>query len=305
MDTRFPHRRGGVPCSAIRVAVLSPVFPTGVGVYRMSSAFGRWRSVFPTGVGVYRIARLYGNTASRFPHRRGGVPNMPTGRTRCTWFSPQAWGCTEYADWPDPVYVVFPTGVGVYRSLANMLRSRCRFPHRRGGVPDGTRIVWLPRTFSPQAWGCTAALPALVPPLSVFPTGVGVYRPSFSAPCAGWAFSPQAWGCTGERERIIVRNVVFPTGVGVYRHIMHSLPARTSFPHRRGGVPTTTCFRTTGTSFSPQAWGCTGPSRKAGTGQRAFSPQAWGCTGFNPKRIGHGYTVFPTGVGVYRLFSGR
>ena len=33
-------------------------------------------AVFPTGVGVYRISRLSSTSKRRFPHRRGGVPNI-------------------------------------------------------------------------------------------------------------------------------------------------------------------------------------------------------------------------------------
>jgi len=51
-----------------------------------------------------------------FPHRRGGVP-LALDVTVPVWlFSPQAWGCTVAKVNGGKRWVVFPTGVGVYRS---------------------------------------------------------------------------------------------------------------------------------------------------------------------------------------------
>jgi len=74
------------------------------------------------------------------------------------------------------MYVVFPTGVGVYRVRRAHSIIKTRFPHRRGGVPYPNRPKARLRAFSPQAWGCTAKRAVAVTGHAVFPTGVGVYR---------------------------------------------------------------------------------------------------------------------------------
>ncbi len=74
MVTEFSPQAWGCTASANRARTLPLVFPTGVGVYRVSGnmVWDRWR----------------------FPHRRGGVPFCVITPVDGAPFSPQAWGCT-------------------------------------------------------------------------------------------------------------------------------------------------------------------------------------------------------------------
>ncbi len=156
-------------------------------------------SVFPTGVGVYRYASKYSFCRSCFPHRRGGVPE----------FDPQF----------EVLAIVFPTGVGVYRFRKKRGEYKWRFPHRRGGVPRLTT--------------------RLIARAVVFPTGVGVYRVPCQIPSIPIAFSPQAWGCTVVSQiggRLWRAFSPQAWGCTVLMPIFYRV--NFSFPHRRGGVPT-------------------------------------------------------------------
>ena len=52
-------------------------------------------NVFPTGVGVYRVSFPQLPSKVCFPHRRGGVPILTILKYVARVFSPQAWGCTD------------------------------------------------------------------------------------------------------------------------------------------------------------------------------------------------------------------
>ena len=73
---------------------------------------------------------------------------------------------------------------------------------------------------------------------------------------------------------------------------------RISFPHRRGGGPTSSSRTSSMSQFSPQAWGWTAKIARS-PALPTFSPQAWGWTAGLP-RLEYGDKVFPTGVGVDR-----
>ena len=56
-DPGIPHRRGGEPLQEYRWYPENNVFPTGVGVNRLTTTGDAGRlCVFPTGVGVNRMA---------------------------------------------------------------------------------------------------------------------------------------------------------------------------------------------------------------------------------------------------------
>src|SRR5579871_278273 len=76
-------------------------------------------AVFPTGVGVYRPCTTAITKSGRFPHRRGGVPIGTEEFFTNSLFSPQAWGCTEGDTQKARRSIVFPTGVGVYRTTTS------------------------------------------------------------------------------------------------------------------------------------------------------------------------------------------
>ena len=173
--------------------------------------------------------------------------------------SPQAWGWTD-TEAPEVLRRgVIPTGVGVDRDMKQTKAGTGRYLHRRGGgpglspvtsstsnvIPTGvgvdrvTPLAYGRETpLSPQAWGWTGKLRALVlmepryphrrggGPIMfssarhgeiVIPTGVGVDRDPAQSPGNAKALSPQAWGWTDLRL----------SGSHTSRR----------YPHRRGGGP--------------------------------------------------------------------
>jgi hypothetical protein len=96
-------------------------------------------------------------------------------------------------------------------------------------------------------------------------------------------FSPHAWGCTVvSGARASNPSLVFPTRVGVYRGALIQVLSEMSFPHTRGGVPG---IRTALTDF----W-VSFPHTRGGV------PLVIPVADIEPH-------VFPTRVGVYRMFS--
>ena len=166
-------------------------------MYRASVRGMTYGKVFPTGVGVYRVSTSPTSALDRFPHRRGGV--------------------TAILDTEVGQRAVFPTGVGVYRYRLDGNAIRRSFPHRRGGVPYKARTITVISSFSPQAWGCTGEALAHLASMPVFPTGVGVYRGTLQGTRKSRGFPHRRGGVPQYvRNRSIVY-IVFPTGVGVYR----------------------------------------------------------------------------------------
>ena len=131
--------------------------------------------------------------------------------------------------------------------------------------------------FSPRTWGCTWRFHGQVIEGSVFPTHVGVYRWSHrraiadrrfphargGVPGGGrtkrrlMTFSPRTWGCTFRVAQRPIGQWVFPTHVGVYLTRWWLPSSGSSFPHARGGVPTTQGTAPLQPKFSPRTWGCT------------------------------------------------
>ena len=136
---------------------------------------------------------------------------------------------------------VFPTHVGVYRVAQLREFGLPRFPHTRGGVPTGPNVAGDRSEFSPHTWGCTSKKWIKVSFDEVFPTHVGVYRPSPSWAMDGLRFPHTRGGVPVKANLVPVRSIVFPTHVGVY--LTHTAPPGASYP------------------FSPHTWGCTAQCR--------------------------------------------
>ena len=94
-----------------------------------------------------------------------------------TWFSPPAWGWSEFilpAFYPEEV---FPTRVGMVRAASF---PGCTpfwgFPHPRGDGPLTDGIPPPVMSFSPPAWGWSASATTELTQALVFPTRVGMVR---------------------------------------------------------------------------------------------------------------------------------
>ena len=152
-----------------------------------------------------------------FPHARGDVP---LDRNYISGF--------DY---------VFPTPVGMFRILKDLLRYSRRFPHARGDVPSTRDAAAMREAFSPRPWGCSARLLAKQERRGVFPTPVGMFLVethdvdelrSFphargdvptgaDTPSIHPAFSPRPWGCSETLKIKFSTSAVFPTPVGMFR----------------------------------------------------------------------------------------
>ncbi len=132
----FPHSRGDVPGTDHRQAKyrnFSPLAWGCSGGAPMSSPHGR---LFPTRVGMFRGPGLSPASPLSFPHSRGDVP--PFLRAFCggVVFSPLAWGCSAHSAAIRARCRLFPTRVGMFRSMFVTMNQPRPFPHSRGDVPN-------------------------------------------------------------------------------------------------------------------------------------------------------------------------
>ena len=117
----FPHSRGDVPGLTFYRRLLPRVFPTHVGMFRTT---GRDMPSPPS-----------------FPHSRGDVPSRRRNPVPGSTFSPLTWGCSDGEIIWEKEPSVFPTHVGMFRSMEQSGIRRLRFPHSRGDVPSMMCII--------------------------------------------------------------------------------------------------------------------------------------------------------------------
>ena len=134
MDASLPHVRGGV--SQCKPELISDVVssPRAWGCFPSPRWRGKCRGVFPTCVGVFLVPYKVCNRTPCLPHVRGGVSRRVYLSRGTGPSSPRAWGCfllERLLSFPSPV---FPTCVGVFRSV------EADFLHTKKS--------------SPRAWGC-------------------------------------------------------------------------------------------------------------------------------------------------------
>ena len=91
--------------------------------------------VFPTPVGMDRQYHQQGEELKRFPHTRGDGPPRISTQNLISRFSPHPWGWTAAQRFATRHAIVFPTPVGMDRSVNPKFRALIRFPHTRGDGP--------------------------------------------------------------------------------------------------------------------------------------------------------------------------
>jgi hypothetical protein len=107
--------------------------------------------------------------ANSFPHTRGDGPGDRGWVDIYGLFSPHAWGWTAASSIVATDGSVFPTRVGMDRSMIRLTaHSRC-FPHTRGDGPCISAMTPRSFAFSPHAWGWTGAQAQRVPLAPCFP----------------------------------------------------------------------------------------------------------------------------------------
>ena len=150
----LPHARGGVSDfpSAMCVHIWSSPRPWGC-------FFGRrpWphRSfVFPTPVGVFPTLQPWMLRFLGLPHARGGVSGLVKIEVGDVWSSPRPWGCFRRPGLGLPWPAVFPTPVGVFLAVWDVLVVAQGLPHARGGVSCHGHLCSGFAKSSPRPWGC-------------------------------------------------------------------------------------------------------------------------------------------------------
>ena len=155
---------------------------------------------------------------------------------------------------------------------------------------------------------------------SVFPTPVGMVRPSWTIHSRSIGF-PHARGDGPEEPGTTTRWVmVFPTPVGMVRADGRCGTHDERFPHARGDGPTQSDDEGRALAFSPRPWGWSisrgdvgvcasvfphargdGPQTGMTVANRIpFSPRPWGWSAGSRGRP-PGTRVFPTPVGMVRI----
>ena len=295
---RVPHGRGDGPPPSRLAELRRWCSPRAWGWTGQVSPDFSARIVFPTGVGMDRLACRPPPTRSGVPHGRGDGPRSPRASKSALRCSPRAWGWTDLTSGGMMTAAVFPTGVGMDRTLRNFPRPLSSVPHGRGDGPGGSPTTTPATRCSPRAWGWTVVIRSHNSEDLVFPTGVGMdRRPSTAATYPfrvphgrgdgpGCRFgkpvcqlcSPRAWGWTECHLAGPGKEHVFPTGVGMDRPTTPRTRTMAGVPHGRGD--------------GPNLW-------RVASRMRRCSPRAWGWTGFFPKTPSN-LVVFPTGVGMDR-----
>ncbi len=116
----FPHPRGDGPRRASRRQARARFSPPAWGWPDCPPAGARARLVFPTRVGMARLMSALVRAGKRFPHPRGDGPPASAPPTSSRWFSPPAWGWPVQGTGRRPPLLVFPTRVGMARSVREM-----------------------------------------------------------------------------------------------------------------------------------------------------------------------------------------
>ncbi len=172
----FPHPRGDGPRRMPMPNLSGRFSPPAWGWSELLHPRPDLLHVFPTRVGMVRRACSPHPPANRFPHPRGDGPLRRARDLTSTPFSPPAWGWSGSAFGSNVGSFVFPTRVGMVRSVFASTQSQRRFPHPRGDGPEENRDIQTEMLFSPPAWGWSAGAPDGGGHGWVFPTRVGMVR---------------------------------------------------------------------------------------------------------------------------------
>ncbi len=129
------------------------------------------------------------------PHARGGVSVKEVSGEIRGMSSPRTWGCFQTRCFYAPMYIVFPTHVGVF--LHSFITSMClrSLPHARGGVSRGGHGNARGSGSSPRTWGCFHIRVLCLRVLRRLPHargGVSRFRRNSGFSVGS---SPRTWGC--------------------------------------------------------------------------------------------------------------
>src|ERR1035438_7402945 len=253
----IPHPRGDGPIRQQREGARRLYSPPAWGWSELSMAWRYSRGVFPTRVGMVRFDSNEKAPDACIPHPRGDGPLSHRHGGKNKWYSPPAWGWSDFSPSASLCALVFPTRVGMVLHRPGRWRVRACIPHPRGDGPLTTIRVRARVEYSPPAWGWSGHRLGSACLSRVFPTRVGMVRqPSRLEPAhvriphprgdgpqldgasgeREW-YSPPAWGWSVIIEQKDWRDCVFPTRVGMPRPWSGARLRRPGIPHPRGDGP--------------------------------------------------------------------
>ncbi len=189
----FPHARGDGPSAREEHQEDSGFSPRTWGWTDTVLLLARIPSVFPTHVGMDRVSLALDRRGPCFPHARGDGPIGLADSYRAGKFSPRTWGWTACSNTCRLSGTVFPTHVGMDRFSALFSSTPTSFPHARGDGPYHVLKIGPRRAFSPRTWGWTGSTRNSRRIEQVFPTHVGMDRSVHPTACAFMRF-PHARG---------------------------------------------------------------------------------------------------------------
>ena len=155
----LPHACGGVSIPGERTNDSAGSSPRMWGCFQPKEEGQGATPVFPTHVGVFPITTMSGASRRSLPHACGGV------------------SCS-FANSELPA-IVFPTHVGVFLSSRHPPDVQKRLPHACGGVSCRASGLPSSALSSPRMWGCFHCYHRSCRACDVFPTHVGVFLPQY------------------------------------------------------------------------------------------------------------------------------
>ena len=273
--TPLPHARGDgpLPASWSPHNLHSSPRPWGWSVAhhrRIGSA-----RLFPTPVGMVRELRLVGGFHHALPHARGDGPADEHFRVARDASSPRPWGWSAVVAFTIDCLLLFPTPVGMVRQERPMGADAGTLPHARGDGPVKQLQIAGDFTSSPRPWGWSGTHRRHRTGTGLFPTPVGMVRPSKCRRRWGRALphargdgpsvphvesvvfssSPRPWGWSNAALHVTDPSGLFPTPVGMVRTRPISRHTACALPHARGDGPRLDERTRNARDSSPRPWG--------------------------------------------------
>ena len=152
-----PHPRGDGPIPRDQAGPPSQFSPPAWGWSGECIVCCALLCVLPTRVGMVRFPDDHDARCRGSPHPRGDGPRRRVQMRLLPKFSPPAWGWSAFPSRSRIRFVVLPTRVGMVRAKVAICRLPRRSPHPRGDGPPNAGNSALTGTFSPPAWGWSAA----------------------------------------------------------------------------------------------------------------------------------------------------
>ena len=193
--------------------------------------------MFPTHVGIARPLSFYPPFAGHVPYACGDCAAADVPEKAITGCSLRMWGLREAAETDKQPAQMFPTHVGIARTVNVPVRQNQHVPYACGDCADISGPSISLDTCSLRMWGLRGQRQRRQSRQQMFPTHVGIARgnladfgrirdvPYACGDCAGsimttWSAhrcSLRMWGLRGGGQDVVGHLDMFPTHVGIAR----------------------------------------------------------------------------------------